>query len=131
MKLIDSSAWVEFLRRKGDLKVKQVVARLVQADHSAYTCPIQFELMSGVKPEEEDDLTEALSLSQHVLFIAEDWRQAAQLERRLRAKGVTIPRNDLFVATVAIRSGLPLVCRDAHFDALRRVIGNQLNVEQV
>ena len=49
MKLIDTSAWVEFLRRKGDSKVKHAVAHLLQTDQAAYTCPIWFELFSGAK----------------------------------------------------------------------------------
>ncbi len=131
MKLIDSLAWVEFLRRQGDHGVKNAVARLLQADLAAYICPVRFELLSGVKPDEEADLDQAFALSRHFPFQPEDWRAAALTERHLRAKGLTIPRNDLFVATVAMRTGLPVVCRDAHFDAARKVLGDKLMVEQV
>jgi predicted nucleic acid-binding protein len=130
MKLVDTSAWVEFLRRKGDAKVKHMVARLLQADQAAYTCPIRFELLSGAKPDEENDLQQALSLAQNYQFEPDDWRQAALLERRLRAKGLTIPRNDLFVAVVASRARLPVVCRDKHFDAVGKILGG-LKIEQV
>ncbi|MDD5139008.1 MAG: PIN domain-containing protein [Verrucomicrobiales bacterium] len=129
MKLVDTSAWVEFLRRKGDAKVKHSVARLLQADEAAYTCPVRFELLSGAKPDEEDDLEQALALAQNYQFEPDDWRQAALLERRLRAKGLTIPRNDLFVAVVAIRARMPVVCRDKHFDAIKMIV-SELKVEQ-
>jgi predicted nucleic acid-binding protein len=131
MKLIDSSAWVEFLRRKGDPATKQRVARLMEADLAAYTCPVRFELLSGVKPEEEADLEEAFRLSAHIPFETEDWTEAALIERQLRAKGVTVPRNDLFVATVAVRTGMAVACRDAHFDAVGRAMGGRLKVEQL
>lgn len=131
MKLIDSSAWVQFLRRKGEPAVKQAVARLLQADQAAFTCPIRFELLSGVKPNEEDDLERAFDLSHEFPFEPEDWREAAVFERQLRAKGLVIPRNDLFVATVAIRLGIPVLCRDAHFDTMRKALGERLKVEQV
>lgn len=131
MKLIDSSAWVEFLRRKGDPATKQRVARLMEADLAAYTCPVRFELLSGVKPEEEADLEEAFRLSAHIPFETEDWTEAALIERQLRAKGVTVPRNDLFVATVAVRTGMAVACRDAHFDAVGRALGGRLKVEQL
>ena len=130
MKLVDSSVWIEFLRRKGDPEAKRKVAQFLEGDLAAYTCPIRFELLSGARPEEEADLENALKFSRHVPFEREDWRRAALLERELRAKGVTIPRNDLFVATVAMRAGLSVVCRDAHFDAVRGVVGNRLVVEQ-
>ena len=131
MKLVDTSLWVEFLRRKGDPTVKQLLARLIEADLAAYTCPVRFELLSGVKPEEEADLAQALAFSRHVPFEREDWPAAALLERRLRARGLTLPRNDLFVATVAIRTRLPVACRDTHFEAMREAIGASLKVEQL
>ena len=131
MKLVDSSAWVEFLRRKGDSKVKDIVARLLEADQTAYTCPIRFELLSGVRAEEEGDLEQAFALSNHIPFEADDWREAAKLERELRAKGLAIPRNDLFVVTVAIRTGVTVLCRDAHFSAAQKIAGTRLKVEQV
>ena len=131
MKLVDTSAWVEFLRRKGNPAVKQAVARLLQADLAAYTCPVRFELLSGVKTEEEADLNAAFAFSHHIPFERGDWTNAAQLERELRGKGVTIPRNDLFVATVAIRTGLPIVCRDVHFSSLRDAVGPRLKTEQL
>ena len=127
MKLVDTSAWVEFLRRQGDAQVKHTIARLLQADQAAYTCPIRFELLSGAKSHEENDLEQALSLSQNYQFEPDDWRQAALLERRLRAKGLTIPRNDLFVAVVAIRVRMPVVCRDKHFDAIKKIVAEGLN----
>lgn len=131
MKLVDTSAWVEFLRRRGDPPAKEAVAALLEDDLAAYTCPIRFELWSGARPEEEADLEQALGFSHHILFEAEDWRQAALLERRLRASGLNIPRNDLFVAVVAVRGGLSLVCRDAHFTAINKALGGKMKVEQI
>ncbi len=131
MRLVDSSAWVEFLRSKGDAGIKHAVARLLQADQVAFTCPIRFELLSGVRPGEEADLAQAFSLSHHFPFEGKDWIEAARLERQLRAKGLNIPRNDLFVVTVAVRTGIPILCRDAHFTAAQKVIGEKLTVEQL
>jgi predicted nucleic acid-binding protein len=131
MKLVDSSAWVEFLRRKGDPKVKLIVARLLEAEQAAYTCPVRFELLSGARPGEESDLEQAFALSHHFPFQQDDWPEAARLERQFRAKGLIIPRNDLFVATVAIRTGLVILCRDAHFSAAQKLAGERLKVEQV
>ena len=131
MRLVDSSIWVEFLRRKGDPKIKNAVAQLLQADQTAFTCPIRFELLSGVKPGEEQDLQQAFRLSHHFPFVSEDWHEATSLERQLRTKGINIPRNDLFVATVAIRTNLVVLCRDAHFSIMQRAFRDVLKVEQI
>ena len=131
MMLVDTSAWIEFFRKQGNLKVKHAVARLLQREETAFTCPIRFELLSGAKPNEEADVMQALAFSQHVLFEPGDWLEAATLERDLRRVGVTIPRNDLFVATVAIRTGLKILCRDQHFDRMHKVFGPRLKADQV
>jgi predicted nucleic acid-binding protein len=131
MTLVDASAWVEFLRRRGDPQAKEAVAGLLEDGLTAYTCPILFELLSGARPEEEADLQQALDFSRHILFESDDWREAALLERSLRAKGLKVPRNDLFVATVAIRTGLSLVCRDAHFTAIQKALDGKLMVDQI
>jgi predicted nucleic acid-binding protein len=131
MKLVDSSAWVEFFRRRGDPAVKQRVAGLLQSGQAAYTCPILFELLSGVRSEEETHLEEALSFCEHIPFNVADWRAAALLERRLRGSGLNLPRNDLYVAVVALRRKLPVLCRDKHFSAAAKLLGESLRVEQV
>ena len=111
MRLVDRSLWIEFLRRKGDTRVKRFVARWLESETAASTFPIRFELLSGGKPDEDADVAQALEFGLHLPFEGDDWRAAAVLERELRAKGLTIPRNDLFVATVAIRPKLPVACR--------------------
>ena len=131
MMLVDTSAWIEFFRKQGDPKVKHAVARQLQRNEAAFTCPIRFELLSGAKPNEEADVAQALTLSTHVLFEPADWLEAAHLERELRRGGVTIPRNDLFVAAVAIRTGFKVLCRDQHFDRMHQVFGLRLKVDQV
>jgi predicted nucleic acid-binding protein len=130
MKLVDTSIWVEFLRRKGDSSVKHAVARLLQADRVACTWPIEFELLCGVKPAEEDDLKQALALAQHFPFTQDDWRTAALLERRLRIEGLTVPRNDIFVAVVAIKLRQPVACRDKHFDAMKKIVNRNLSDDE-
>ena len=79
MKLVDTSAWVEFLRRQGDPQAKKAVATLLEDGLTAYTCPIRFELLSGARPDEEADLQRALDFSHHILFEPDNWRQAALL----------------------------------------------------
>jgi predicted nucleic acid-binding protein len=76
-------------------------------------------------------LEQAFALSHHFPFEPDDWREAARLERQFRARGLNLPRNDLFVATVAIRTGLVILCRDTHFTAAQKVAGERLKVEQV
>jgi predicted nucleic acid-binding protein len=47
------------------------------------------------------------------------WELAAEHENNLLSRGVTVPRDDLFVGTIALEKGLPLLCKDRHFDLMR------------
>ena len=96
----------------------------------ACTWPIEFELLSGVKPAEEGDLKQALALAQHFPFLQDDWSAAALLEWRLQAEGLTVPRNDIFVAVIAIKLRQPVACRDKHFDAIKKVVNRNLSDDE-
>ena len=119
MTLIDTSAWIEFLRRNGRAEVKQRVAAYLDADEAAYCGPIEFELLSGARDNEMSDVGEALGFSERLDFSAACWQRAAQIERSLRAKGITIPRDDIFVAAAALHHRVPLYSCDPHFALMR------------
>jgi len=119
MILIDTSAWIELLRKHGDAEVKACVARYLSIEEAAFTCPIRFELLSGAKDAERASVEEALSFGHHVPFTEAHWAKAAEVERSLRARGVTVPRDDVFVAAVAMESRVAILCKDGHFDLMR------------
>ena len=62
MTLIDTSAWIEFLRREGDRQVKGRVASLIDLGEAAVCGPVEFELLVGARASERADLQEAISL---------------------------------------------------------------------
>jgi predicted nucleic acid-binding protein len=119
MTLIDTSAWIEFLRRTGRAEIKQRVAALLELDEAAYCGPIEFELLSGARDSETADLRTALRFSERLDFPAACWQRAAQIESTLRAKGVTVPRDDVFVATAALHHKVSLYSCDPHFTLIR------------
>lgn len=119
MTLIDTSAWIEFFRAGGDRSVKERVAELIGADEAAYTCPVYFELMAGARDKEKGPIREALSFCRRELFVERHWDLAAEHENALLSRGVTVPRDDLFVGTLALETRLPLLCKDRHFDLMR------------
>ncbi len=118
MILIDSSAWIEFFRSSGRKEVKDRVAAYIELEKAAFTCPIFYELLAGSQGGEEKDLRDVFSFCKRIEFKKEDWEFAAEICGKCRAKGVTIPADDIFVGAVAIRNGLPLFHLDKHFDLL-------------
>ena len=119
MTLIDTAAWIEFLRRNGRADVKQRVAALLDGGAAAYCGPIEFELLSGARDSERPFIHEALRFSERLGFPDACWPRAAQIERGLRARGVTIPRDDIFVAAAALHHRVPLYSCDPHFILVR------------
>ena len=120
--LIDTSAWIEFLRPQGDPAIKSRVADLIALGAAAYTCPVRYELVMGARPKELPDLHQALGFSSRVVATPVHWDRSAELAGKLRAKGFNFPALDLLIATVASAEKLPLLARDAHFSAVREAL---------
>ena len=119
MTLIDTSAWIEFLRRNGRSDVKNRVAAYLHANQAAHCGPVEFEVLSGAKDAEMADIRDVFRFSARLDFPEACWQRAAQVERDLRAKGVTVPRDDVFVAAVALYHNVALYTCDPHFTLVR------------
>ena len=131
MKLVDTSVWIPFLRRKGEPGVKQHVANLIAASEAAYTCPVRFELIAGALDQEMPGVTKALSFSARIEMTRADWDLAADAANTLRAAGVTVPQDDLLIATVAMNRRIPVVCRDRHFEMIQTSVYPDFVVESI
>ena len=119
MILVDTSAWIELLRKHGDAKVKAHVAHYLSIEEAAFTCPVRFELLASARDSERGDVEQALGFGHHLPFKETMWLKAADMERGLRARGVLVPRDDIFVAAVAMENHIGILCKDRHFDFMR------------
>ena len=115
MTLIDTSAWIELLRTNGDAQAKRRVAAMIELGEAAHCGPIVFELVTGARPAEMPDVREALSFSVLLDFPTACWERAGEVEKVLRARGVTVPRDDIFVAAAALHHDVPILAWDSHF----------------
>lgn len=120
MILIDTSAWVEFLRATGSPACERVDALL---DHEIATCdPVRMELLAGARDEQHlNDLRRLLARATLVASVPGDYEHAAALYRSCRQNGATVRKLiDCLIAAVAIRAKLPVLHADADFDRLAR-----------
>jgi predicted nucleic acid-binding protein len=120
MIIIDTSAWIEFLRDTGSA-VCNTVDDLLGAD-LAICDAISMEVLAGARNEQHlAQLRGLLARAALVSIIAEDFDQAASLYRTCRRNGETVRKLiDCLIAAVAIRSGAPVLHADADFAALTR-----------
>jgi predicted nucleic acid-binding protein len=120
MILIDTSAWIEFLRDTGSpacIRVDELLAGEIA------TCdPVRMEVLAGARDERHlRDLRGLLARATILETLPTDYEDAAVLFRTCRRRGETIRKLiDCLIAAHAIRARVPLLHADADFDALAR-----------
>lgn len=118
MILIDTSAWIEFLRDTGSETCDEV-DRLLATDISICD-PIRMEILAGARDEPHLRQLRGLLARATVLPTGPaDYESAATLYRVCRRKGETVRKLiDCLIAAVAIRESVPILHLDADFDVL-------------
>lgn len=120
MILVDTSAWIEFLRDTGSPVCERVDALL--AGDLATCGPIRMEVLAGARDEAQlRSLQGLLARATSIDTVPADFDAAASWYRHCRQGGETVRRMvDCLIAAHAIRSAIPLLHADRDFDALAR-----------
>jgi hypothetical protein len=125
--LIDTSAWVEFLR---DTKspVCARVDKLLNGD-IAICEPVCMEVLARARDERHlSDLRGLLARATLIHTEAIDFEEAAGLYRVCRRSGETVRKLiDCLIASIAIRTGSSILHCDTDFDVLARHITLQID----
>lgn len=121
MTLIDTSAWVEYLR-DGDPVVADAVERLLDSGQAEITEPVVMEILQGGRTEAHVRQLKGLLWSARLMPVeGADYGEAAFLYRLCRANGETVRSSiDCLIAAVAVRAQVPVLHHDKDFDALAR-----------
>jgi predicted nucleic acid-binding protein len=121
--LVDTSAWVEYLRATGS-ETHVRLRRLLDSGHELHTTDVVvMEVLAGGR--DDVHVTQLRRLLARADFVAVqglgDYEQAAALYRRCRRGGDTVHAlTDCVIAAVAIRSGIDVLHADRDFDAIAR-----------
>jgi predicted nucleic acid-binding protein len=120
MILIDTSAWVEFLRDTRS-RVCTRVDELLDAE-IATSHPIRMEVLAGARDERHlDQLRRLLARASLVPTEPVDYEDAAALYRACRRGGETVRKLiDCLIAATAIRTGVSVLHADTDFERLAR-----------
>jgi predicted nucleic acid-binding protein len=118
MILIDTSAWIEFLRDTGS-RVCDHVDRLLDGE-IAVCEPVRMEVLAGARTDEHlRDLRGLLARASIIATEPTDYEDAAALYRTCRGDGATVRKLiDCLIAAVAIKADIPVLHADADFDVL-------------
>jgi predicted nucleic acid-binding protein len=123
MILVDTSAWIEFLRGTGS-PTHQELRRLIDEDaRLATTDVVVMELLAGAGDEGRlRDLRRFLLRFTHLPTDGlGDYERAAGIFRKCREEGATIRSLfDCLVAAVALRTDTPVLALDRDYEAIAR-----------
>ena len=122
MALIDTSAWVEYIRG-GRGEVRAAVRSSIRSGEALVTEPVAMELLAGAR-----DGAHARRLANLLAGVGMtrveglgDWETAAAIYRTCRAAGHTIRSQiDCLIAAVAIREEVPVLHADRDFGLIAR-----------
>jgi len=118
--LVDTSAWVEYLRDTGSPVCVRVDDLL---DGTIATCdPVGMEVLAGARDENHlDHLRRLLARASVIPTEPVDYEAAAAFYRVCRRRGETVRKLiDCLIAAVAIRADVAVLHADADFDVLTR-----------
>jgi predicted nucleic acid-binding protein len=117
--LIDTSAWIEALRRGGRRDLHDRVRALLLDGRAAWSEIVQLELWSGARGDAEKKMLTELDETLVLLPAnAEVWARAYALAKRARARGKAIPATNVLVHATARHHGARLEHCDDDLAAL-------------
>ena len=128
--LIDTSAWIEFLRDTGSPTCNRVDTVL---GGDIATCDaVRMEVLSGARDERHlHSLRRLLARAVAIPTEPADYDGAAALYRLCRREGETVRRLiDCLIGAVAIRADTSVLHNDADFDVLARHAGLRVDLHR-
>jgi predicted nucleic acid-binding protein len=122
--LVDTCAWIDFLRSK-EGNLGDQVSMLIAEGRAVMCGAVVAELLQGIKKDashkskqEAAQLQLLIERIPTVSTIEADWHTAGHTLQALRQRGITLPLTDAVIAAVAKRNDLTVLTIDAHFQHL-------------
>ena len=130
MILIDTSAWIEFLRDTGSPICNRVDA--VLGSEIATCDAVRMEVLAGARNEQHlQSLRRLLARAATISIEPADYDEAAALYRRCRREGETVRKLiDCLIGAVAIRADAAVLHNDSDFDTLARHTGLRVDSQR-
>ena len=122
--LIDTNSYVAFKQNR-----KDVIETIQHVDYIGINCIVFGELLAGFKGgnreaqnrKELDEFLDSPRVDQ-IVIDNETAEYYAKVFSDLKARGLPIPTNDLWIAASAMQHGLALYTLDAHFQKINGLL---------
>ncbi len=120
--LLDTSAWIDFLRPGGGALAERVAA-LIESDRALLCGVVVAELLHGAKGErEEAQIGYLIARLPRLATTEEDWEETGRLLNALRRRGITVPLTDGLIAVISRRYDVEILTADQRFQHLPVVL---------
>ena len=127
--IVDTSAWVEYLRATGSPTHRCLRAAVEAGTPLATPAPVVMELLAGCSSEEAAERLQRLLARFEILTVEglADFEDAAAIQRVCRRGGETVRSMiDCLIAAVTLRERRPLLTTDRDFGVMARHVGLEL-----
>jgi predicted nucleic acid-binding protein len=129
MFLIDSSAWIEYLRPKGSKKIKERVKEILQREEAVSCGVVVVEILRGAKNEKDfRSLYESLTSLPQIPIDGAVIERASQWGFLLDRRGKSVSTTDLLIAASAYKKAR-LLHADRDFGIISSVV--ELDEERI
>ncbi|MGH7976060.1 MAG: PIN domain-containing protein [Limisphaerales bacterium] len=119
MVLVDSSVWIEVLRRDGNVYVKLALENLLEEYEAAFCGPVKLEVLGGARAQDREKLETHFSRIPYFQMKDSAWDNAKKLAWRLRDRGCNTPWNDILIAAISVEADCRIYAVDKHFELMR------------
>lgn len=120
--LIDTSAWVEFFRKKRS-DVSSKLKEYLRLNLSCYVGPIAVELYQGAKTDKEIQVVDQLLPTiEYVEISRKHYLHAGRISQKAAWKGKIFSTIDMIVPVVAHDESLTLFSLDHHFQDIAQYL---------
>lgn len=119
--LIDTSAWIEFLRPRAVVspEMREAVQACIESGRARLCGVVIAELLQGAKGSKEIEQLQGLFDTVPSLPMQEtDWHAAGLKIQQLKSQGLSAPISDAVIATIALRHHIKVLTLDQHFSHL-------------
>ena len=120
--LVDTSSWIEALRKDGKKEVRSRVSELMMEGKVVFCNMVLLELWNGARGDyEKKKLNELEKTVPCICTTSEVWELSNTLVRECRAKGYTISSTDIIIAACSIFHKTLIEHCDLHFNKIFEV----------
>jgi hypothetical protein len=118
MVFVDSSVWIEALRRDGNINVKLALENLLEEYEAAWCGPVKLEVLGGARVQDRAKLEAHFGCIPYYPMKDAAWDSAKMLAWRLRDRGCNTPWNDILIAALSREAVCRIFAVDKHFQLM-------------